>query len=47
VSLRLSVVLALIAGAASAQPYPARQVTLIVPTTVGTAADITARHFAP
>jgi tripartite-type tricarboxylate transporter receptor subunit TctC len=47
VSLRLFVVLAFIAGAASAQPYPARQVTLIVPTTVGTAADITARHFAP
>jgi tripartite-type tricarboxylate transporter receptor subunit TctC len=29
------------------QAYPQRQVTLIIPTTVGTAADITARHFAP
>jgi tripartite-type tricarboxylate transporter receptor subunit TctC len=47
VSLRLFVVLGLIAGAASAQPYPVRQVTLIIPTTVGTAADITARNFAP
>jgi tripartite-type tricarboxylate transporter receptor subunit TctC len=39
--------LALCAAAASAQPYPSRQVTLIIPTTVGTAADITARNFAP
>ena len=27
--------------------YPQRQVTLVIPTTVGTAADITARNFAP
>src|SRR4051812_17839162 len=27
--------------------YPHRQVTMVIPTTVGTAADITARNFAP
>ena len=31
----------------NAQGYPQRQVTLVIPTTVGTAADITARNFAP
>jgi tripartite-type tricarboxylate transporter receptor subunit TctC len=35
------------AGIAGAQGYPQRQVTLVIPTTVGTAADITARNFAP
>ena len=37
----------LVCGTALAQTYPSRQVTLIIPTTVGTAADITARNFAP
>ena len=33
--------------AASAQEYPSRPITLVIPTTTGTAADITARTFAP
>ena len=36
-----------LAGFAHGQTYPQRQVTLVIPTTVGTAADITARNFAP
>jgi tripartite-type tricarboxylate transporter receptor subunit TctC len=43
----LGIALFALAGALQAQGYPQRQVTLIIPTTVGTAADITARHFAP
>jgi tripartite-type tricarboxylate transporter receptor subunit TctC len=40
--------LALAAGSAFGQSgYPQRQVTMVIPTTVGTAADITARNFAP
>lgn len=36
-----------IAWGALAQDYPSRQVTLVIPTTTGTAADISARIFAP
>ena len=39
--------MALAASVAVGQSYPQRQVTLVIPTTVGTAADITARNFAP
>ncbi|HKQ28142.1 MAG TPA: tripartite tricarboxylate transporter substrate binding protein [Burkholderiales bacterium] len=40
--------LALATGTAFGQSgYPQRQVTMVIPTTVGTAADITARNFAP
>jgi tripartite-type tricarboxylate transporter receptor subunit TctC len=44
---RIGILLLLWAGMAGAQTYPSRQVTLVIPTTVGTAADITARNFAP
>ncbi|HYU68848.1 MAG TPA: tripartite tricarboxylate transporter substrate binding protein [Burkholderiales bacterium] len=43
----LGAALAAAAGLALAQGYPSRQVMLVIPTTVGTAADITARNFAP
>jgi tripartite-type tricarboxylate transporter receptor subunit TctC len=43
----VGIFLLLCAGIAAAQSYPSRQVALVIPTTVGTAADITARSFAP
>ncbi len=43
----LCLILTGLAGFAHGQTYPQRQVTLVIPTTVGTAADITARNFAP
>jgi tripartite-type tricarboxylate transporter receptor subunit TctC len=43
----LGVALAALVSVVGAQSYPQRQVTLVIPTTVGTAADITARNFAP
>ncbi len=44
----LPLLLLILCANASAQgSYPSRQVTLVIPTTVGTAADITARNFAP